>query len=238
MTIDEIKAPFASGGDRQNISYNPTQNGVISWLAGYTYLYELKPTETPLSPYIERIKFNEIMYLMSAKMLDIESKLGTSLGDGLDTKVDKVVYANDKKFFVTTNTPQTIRGVKTFTKAPRSSATPTNNNDLVRLMDLKNSSIGTNQTWQNVTSQRQNEVTYYNTTGKPIMVCVTRVADFGIYGMKFYVNGSEVIINGGVEYSRRQVNTGLSVIVPVGASYKVEVYGGFNQSIYLWKELR
>ena len=318
MTINDIKAPFASQGDRLPISYPATQNGVISWLTGYTYLYELKPNETPLDPYILRPEFNEVFYLTTAKMLDIESKLGTSLQDGLDTKVDKVDYANDKRFFVTTNTTQsvsgdktftgnvysnknptsanqivnktyadskvslngnqtingvktftqlpissntptndnqltnlkfvntkvslngnqTINGIKTFSQAPRSNAAPSNNNDLVRLIDLNNKGLGINQTWRDVTSRRQSGVTYYNTTGKPIMVCVTRVTGLGTDEITFYVNGSEVIRNGSTEYNDRSIYVGLSVIVPVGASYRVEIYGVLNQYIYLWEELR
>ena len=130
MTINDIKAPFASQGDRTPISYPATQNGVISWLTGYTYLYELKPNETPLDPYILRPEFNEVFYLTTAKMLDIESKLGTSLEDGLDTKVDKVDYANDKKFFVTTNTTQSVSGDKTFTGNIYSNKKPTSANQL------------------------------------------------------------------------------------------------------------
>lgn len=235
MTIDEIKAPFASGGDRQNISYNPAQNGIISWLAGYTYLYELKPTETPISPYIERTKFNEIMYLMSAKMLDIEKKSSEGLESVLDEKLDKDSFNKEKRNFVTLDTKQTISGVKTFTKAPNGTATPKANNDYIRLIDLKTigAGIGTGgQRWVDVTDSRRLNVIYTNTTGKAIMVVNSQYWSLGERGssglycddvlVAWYEIGDDA---GGLGCA--------SIIVPPGSTY----YKKGNQS-GSWAELR
>ena len=89
-------------------------------------------------------------------------------------------------------------------------------------------SIGTNdQTWQVFTGSRAAGVTYTNTTGKPIMVCVN-----------FTTGGPGDITVGGVlaAYGASTVNEsegGVTTMVPVGAQY---VYNG--RPIQTWTELR
>lgn len=125
MTIDDITQPFAVQGDRQNIPLDPTADNKLSWLSGFTYLYELKPEESDVEPYILRRDFNEIIYLITAKMLDMQTKLEADVGTALDTKLDKEEYYRDKPYFVTTNTTQTISAQKTFTGNIYFNKTPT-----------------------------------------------------------------------------------------------------------------
>lgn len=125
MTIDDITQPFAVQGDRQDIPLDPTADNKLSWLSGFTYLYELKPEESDVEPYILRRDFNEIIYLITAKMLDMQTKLEADVGTALDTKLDKDEYYRDKPYFVTTNTTQTISAQKTFTGNIYFNKTPT-----------------------------------------------------------------------------------------------------------------
>lgn len=125
MTIDDITQPFAVQGDRQDIPLDPTADNKLSWLSGFTYLYELKPEESDVEPYILRRDFNEIIYLITAKMLDIKTNLEADVGTALDTKLDKDEYYRDKPYFVTTNTTQTISAQKTFTGNIYFNKTPT-----------------------------------------------------------------------------------------------------------------
>lgn len=125
MTIDDITQPFAVQGDRQDIPLDPTADNKLSWLSGFTYLYELKPEESDVEPYILRRDFNEIIYLITAKMLDMQTKLEADVGTALDTKLDKEEYYRDKPYFVTTNTTQTISAQKTFTGNIYFNKTPT-----------------------------------------------------------------------------------------------------------------
>lgn len=125
MNIDDITQPFAVQGDRQDIPLDPTADNKLSWLSGFTYLYELKPEESDVEPYILRRDFNEIIYLITAKMLDIQTKLEADVGTALDTKLDKDEYYRDKPYFVTTNTTQTISAQKTFTGNIYFNKTPT-----------------------------------------------------------------------------------------------------------------
>jgi hypothetical protein len=83
------------------------------------------------------------------------------------------------------------------------------------------SSIGYGQTWQNVAGSRALSTTYYNTTGKPIVVDVTGTAPAT---NTVTVNGVAVISS----YTH-------AVIVPAGAAYAVTFGSG---AIANWYELR
>ena len=77
--------------------------------------------------------------------------------------------------------------------------------------------MGLGQTWQNVTASRVAGVTYTNTTGKPIMLCV--IANFTTAGGNFSITVSEnpiveSTING--DGAAKSTNT---VIVPNNSTY-------------------
>ena len=309
MTIDDITQPFAVQGDRQDIPLDPTADNKLSWLSGFTYLYELKPEESDVEPYILRRDFNEIIYLITAKMLDMQTKLEADVGTALDTKLDKDEYYRDKPYFVTTNTTQTISaqktftgniyfnktptgatqavnksyadtkvslsgnqtiagtktfssvpvcatqpkannqlsnkqyvdtkvslsgnqtisGLKTFATAPRSNTDPINNNDLVRLSYLKSSGLGLSGSWRDFTSQRRSGVTYYNTTTKPIMVCVTFAEEYS--ESYVLVDGIKILLD--IDDAGLDVEGTFSFMVPNGSRYLVN-----TTYLHLWSELR
>lgn len=125
MTYEDITIPFAQNGDRQDFPFSAQANNLVSWETGFTYLYELKPEETSEDPYILRRDFNEILNLITAKMLSDKSSLEDSVNLALDTKLDKAEYYADKPYFVTTNTTQSVSGQKTFTGNIYINNTPT-----------------------------------------------------------------------------------------------------------------
>ena len=89
------------------------------------------------------------------------------------------------------------------------------------------SSLGYGQTWQAVT--RTAATTYYNTTGKPILVTVqANVAAAGV--SSFTVNGLVVSV---VSAGASAVQATHSVIVSSGASYSCTI-----SNILVWNELR
>lgn len=94
-------------------------------------------------------------------------------------------------------------------------------------------SIGYGQTWQVLTGSRSFGTTYYNTTGRPIVVQIS-----ALYATTGF--GSYLIVNGVQIYGNTQSNAGnwsvTSVIVPPGASY---VAGATNGgTLQHWYELR
>lgn len=91
------------------------------------------------------------------------------------------------------------------------------------------SSLGYGQTWQDVTASRSTGVTYYNTTEKPIGVCVTTN---GTGVMQLSVNG---VIVGTASFASGNSNA-LTVVVPPGVSYSATSGGAFAFS--RWTELR
>jgi hypothetical protein len=99
------------------------------------------------------------------------------------------------------------------------------------------SSIGYGQTWQS--PSRSSGTTYYNTTGKPIFVCINinptssgnAYVDFLVDGVNrgTWGQGSSASPNS-LYYS---VGT---FIIPSGSSYRANLTG--SVSLYLWQELR
>ena len=105
--------------------------------------------------------------------------------------------------------------------------------------------LGVAQSWSDVTSSRDTNITYTNTTDKPIMVMIS--GEPRIEGDLFiFVNGVKIFTQ---ELDASSV-TSLSFIVPPGAIYKAEAYAGnggstkrsfsdvFNPNYKLWAELR
>lgn len=90
------------------------------------------------------------------------------------------------------------------------------------------SSLGYGQTWQDVTSSRTAGVTYYNTTGKPIMVMVS-TSSGGSASVSVASNGVLAAYNAGTN-----ANPGATALIPVGAAY----IAGFVGATNYWHELR
>lgn len=87
-------------------------------------------------------------------------------------------------------------------------------------------SLGSGQTWQAVTGSRSSGVTYYNTTGRPIVLLINA---FSGTSMTFAVNGVNQ-----VQFANAAATAQL-YIVPAGASYSYTISGG---GITSWAELR
>ncbi len=97
------------------------------------------------------------------------------------------------------------------------------------------SSIGYGQTWQSFTSgQRQLATTFYNTTGRPIMVIACGTSTTTNNGMQIAVNG--VTITGSTS-AVANVICAVTAIVPPGGSYIATMPAG-GASFSSWEELR
>lgn len=98
-----------------------------------------------------------------------------------------------------------------------------------------NSILGVDQTWQDVLSSRQFNVTYTNSTQKPIAVSASSY-DNGSFLTTAYVNGLEIV--------RIDATTGttspLFFIVPPAATYSISGNGGSasGNTLRTWVELR
>lgn len=87
-----------------------------------------------------------------------------------------------------------------------------------------NKSIGVDQTWQDVSAQRQAGVTYTNTTGRPIQLNIG-VFSSGDWWAYFVINGINIKPSAG----------GYSPIIPPNNTYKLIIKGTNNLA---WLELR
>ena len=97
---------------------------------------------------------------------------------------------------------------------------------------ILNNALGYSQTWQNMTSLRANNATYYNTTGRPIMVSAYAGASTNV--------GLQVIVNNNVisyQFSNANIIAAVSGIVPPNASYRVYLFSDTALTLNYW-ELR
>jgi len=110
------------------------------------------------------------------------------------------------------------------TVAPSTSGNVLTSNGTTWQSTAPASTLGINQTWQVVTGSRAVNTTYTNSTGRPIMVCISG-ASIG----KFQINGTDVATYDASGY------TNTSFIIPNGNTYK---YTGANMTNVIWAELR
>ena len=105
--------------------------------------------------------------------------------------------------------------------------------------------LGVAQSWSDVTSSRDTNITYTNTTDKPIMVLIS--GEPNMEGDLFiFVNGVKIF----TQELDSMAETSISFIVPPKATYRAEAYYGnggssrralneiFNPNYKLWAELR
>jgi len=95
-----------------------------------------------------------------------------------------------------------------------------------------NLAIGVGQTWQNVTSSRTAGSTYYNTTGKPIMVNAYLSDGESRTGS---LTVDSIVVAVAISHGAGGSSATMSAIVPNSSSYIVNASGG---SIAMWAELR
>ena len=93
-----------------------------------------------------------------------------------------------------------------------------------------NKGLGVDQTWQDVTTQRQLGVTYTNTTGRTIAIKVITKRQGGTFTCKYYIDN--IVYTGSDSY---QFYTDWDLIIPPTSTYKIEITGG---ALDKWYELR
>jgi hypothetical protein len=97
-------------------------------------------------------------------------------------------------------------------------------------------SLGYSQTWQDVTASRALATTYYNTTGRPILVIMAGRVGGGVVGT------TSILVNGAVvTYTELSNSVNFTIIapcvIPPGASYSASVTGA-GAILSYWRELR
>lgn len=98
-------------------------------------------------------------------------------------------------------------------------------------------SLGINQQWYDVTSERMHNVKYYNDTGNPICVLINtrNIGSTGSRSVGFYVNDVMIATIGDTKGD--PTGRELSVIVPDGSNYMLSA-GRLQGGGAKWFELR
>ena len=94
--------------------------------------------------------------------------------------------------------------------------------------------VGVGQTWQNLTASRASNVTYTNTTGRPIVVSVTAV-NLDRVRLNLVIDGLEVARQAAHEVSGNTDFACVTSVVPAGSTYLSNIDSG---SLEHWRELR
>ncbi|EIR1325421.1 phage tail protein [Campylobacter coli] len=130
--------------------------------------------------------------------------------------------------YVTLTTKQDINGIKNFTKLPTSNLQASKDEEFVNLGTLKklisslSNGLGVGQRYVDCIHTRSPNVTYTNTTGKPIMI----IADSGVHQGKvnYYVDGNFIVSSEDFQE--------VTFIVPPNSTYS------FSGPCYSFWELR
>ena len=96
------------------------------------------------------------------------------------------------------------------------------------------SSFGVGQIWQDLTSSRVSGVNYTNSTGRPITIAATSAGRDAI--VSFYVN--DVLIYRSQNNYNGGVYAGGILIVPDGATYRVDAISGNGSNLSAFMELK
>ena len=176
--------------------------------------------------------------------------------DSFMKKTDKIdAYTkkeSDKKFALKDDLPPLATETKTGITKLKNAITAKAEDAAVTekaLVDFVQShtppALGVAQSWSDVTSSRDTNITYTNTTDKPIMVMIS--GEPNMEGDLFiFVNGVKIY----TQELDSMAETSISFIVPPKATYRAEAYYGnggssrrslsdiFNSRYKLWAELK
>ena len=170
-----------------------------------------------------------------------------------DDKIDAYTKKeSDKKFALKDDLPELATEEKAGIAKLKNSVTEKAEDATVTekaLVDFVQShtppALGIDQSWRDVTSSRDTNITYTNTTEKPIMVMIS--GEPRMEGDLFiFVNGVKIY----TQELDASAETSISFIVPPKQTYRAEAYYGnggssrrtlsdiFNPNYKLWAELR
>jgi len=171
-------------------------------------------------------------YLTSAEGTAAYLAIGAKAADS------QLLDGVDRTAFVRSNTNDTISGILTSSAQIRG-ITPVGTTDLTRkdYVDSK-ASVGISQTWTDVTGSRSDNVTYTNSTGRPITVAYT-VYTWGAseIGDRAYV-GATLVAQVSTPFNdlSQRFHFTMSFVVPVGATYRIDTMSALAS--YIWMELK
>lgn len=92
----ELTRPFAENGDRQDFPVDTQGDGTMSLQQGFGAFYGLPPEEGGL--FIDRTKFNQLMYLVSKGVIDNKTSIADALEQiqSLESKYSSLVTSSPK----------------------------------------------------------------------------------------------------------------------------------------------
>ncbi len=223
-TISQVYFPHQLSGNNENIvALRQTWNGGSSWL-GWYYLGQKDSSKLPLSG-------GSLTGLLSSNT-DIKTLTWVYAQKFVGADGGNAIFQGNAS---TSTKLETARNIALSGAVSGSANFDGSGN--ITINTSSNNAIGVGQNWQDVTSSRARETTYFNSTGKPIQVLVSFPdSNNGSPRIQVLVDNLTIInhqYDSGGSYGSGQY----SFIVPSGQTYRVNTPFGAVDPI-LWTELR
>ena len=196
--------------------------------------YSKTQTAALIAPKLDSV-IAEAMYLKKTDKIDAYNK----------TESDEKFALKDDLPELATETKIGITKLKNIINAKQTDVAVTEKAVVDFVQSHTPPALGVDQSWSDVTSSRDTNITYTNSTDKPIMVMIS--GEPNMEGDLFiFVNGVKIF----TQELDSMAETSISFIVPPKATYRAEAYYGnggssprkleniFNSRYKLWAELR
>jgi hypothetical protein len=228
-TLEFRKTRNTAGGNENNaigrFSFY-SQNGTTTTESAYIDVTDTRFASLPY-PAIEIATYNQTIGANAASL---------TIG-GTQTRL-YTLSSNGIQYTTSGSAPHTFTGRVVF-DATRASDMPggISNAGVITLANLVDAAkpIGASQTWQDVTASRAINVTYTNSTGRPIMVNITGAFTVNQY-VEILIGGSVIVAKAAWDgFASGRVWGTVSAIIPAGNTYQATSTGLNSLS---WAELR
>lgn len=252
MARRQFTVPFAATGDKVSVPDAPQPDGSVSLQEGYGFDYQRDPQTDPLAKVFPRDVHNGLLNEITASIGEIQQNgYPIWVAEGAPYPIRATVRhlgqnwvsLVDNNNAEPNNGPGWAPSYRNFSTEGQARAL-TDTETLVsprRMGDAFNAHVlGMGQTWQAILG-RSLGVTYTNTTGRAIEICVnTRMfngADIGTHGEAFIIVGGVILANGSAyKSSPASPYISLNAIVPNGSTYQVA--NVVSMELAEWCELR
>ena len=214
FTLPTVGGTLATTGNFNNLTYKATPVSITAWAYSGT-----TTTTITLTVASHTFVVNDFILVNG---LTTSTAVSTANNYIIPNGVYRVTAITGTTIQYTITTPSALTLTPTVSSAKVIGQTAING-------VVPSAGVGSNQTWQDVTTSRALQTTYTNSIGNPIMVSVSKVNNVNT-SWQFYINGVSIgYING---YG---TNNSCVIIVPNGATYMADNVGG---TLAKWTELR
>lgn len=213
-----------SNGDG-TFTYTPTTDySALHW-AAKSMSGDIAPMSGDIAP---------IIHAATAKTTPVDADEFAMTDSASSFGLKKLTWANIKTALTSLFAPVASPAFTGTPTAPTATA-GTNTTQIATTAHTYASSLGWGQTWQVLTASRALNITYTNSTGKPIEVAITFAVNASAERVDIYIGGTRLLFAGNGAGATEHYNC-ITFTIPNGATYNAT--SAATPSVILWAELR